>query len=83
MKPDDSPAQPERRDFLTKAASVGIGAVVGVVYHLPKMGMALIQLPVLLTTSLVFRRPEGEIPFGTILILNSGLGADGAGLVDG
>ena len=31
MKPDDSPAQPERREFLTKAASVGIGAAIGLV----------------------------------------------------
>ena len=31
MKHDDSPPQPERREFLTKAASVTIGAAVGIV----------------------------------------------------
>ena len=31
MNPHDSPAQPERRDFLTKAAAVAIGATVGLV----------------------------------------------------
>lgn len=31
MNPPDSPAQPERRDFLAKAAAVGIGAAVTLV----------------------------------------------------
>src|SRR5262245_30787921 len=31
LPPPDSPAQPERRDFLTKAAAVAVGAVAGLV----------------------------------------------------